>query len=37
VAGIEVNEEFLQSIGDPAIRDAFAKLLKSYSRRNGKP
>jgi hypothetical protein len=32
-AEIDVNEEFLESIGDPAIRAAFKKLLKSYSRR----
>jgi predicted nucleic acid-binding Zn ribbon protein len=36
-AGIDVNEEFLESIGDPAIRAAFKKLLKSYSRRKIKP
>ena len=30
---IDVNEEFLESIGDPAIRAAFKRLLKSYSRR----
>lgn len=32
-AEIEVNEEFLASIGDPAIRAAFKKLLKSHARR----
>ena len=35
-AAIEVNDEFLASIGDPAIRAAFKKLLKSYSRRKPK-
>ncbi|HSK29358.1 MAG TPA: DUF721 domain-containing protein [Candidatus Limnocylindria bacterium] len=34
---IEVNEEFLTSIDDPAIRDVFKKLLKSYARRKPKP
>jgi predicted nucleic acid-binding Zn ribbon protein len=29
----EVNEEFLTSIDDAAIRDAFKKLLKSFARR----
>jgi predicted nucleic acid-binding Zn ribbon protein len=29
----EVNEEFLTSIDDAEIRDAFKKLLKSYARR----
>ena len=28
-----VNQEFLRSIGDPEIRDAFSKLLKSFARR----
>ncbi len=28
-----VDEEFLQSIDDPEIRDAFRKLLKSFNRR----
>ena len=31
-----VNEDFLQSIADPEIREAFRKLLKSYSRRRPK-
>ena len=31
-----VNEDFLQSINDPEIRDAFKKLLKSVARRNAK-
>jgi hypothetical protein len=31
-----VNQEFLQSIKDPEIRAAFAKLLKSYARRQPK-
>ena len=31
-----VNQEFLQSIKDPEIRTAFAKLLKSYARRQPK-
>ena len=31
-----VNEEFLQSIDDPEIRDAFKKLLKSFARRKPK-
>jgi predicted lysophospholipase L1 biosynthesis ABC-type transport system permease subunit len=35
-ADIEVNEELLASIGDPAIRAAFKKLLKSYARRKPK-
>ena len=35
-AEIEVNEEFLASIGDPAIRAAFKKLLKSHARRKPK-
>jgi predicted nucleic acid-binding Zn ribbon protein len=30
------NEEFLQSIADPEIRDAFKKLLKSFARRKAK-
>jgi len=29
----EVNEEFLTSIDDAEIRDAFKKLLKSFARR----
>ena len=33
VSIIRVNEEFLASIGDPEIRAAFKKLLKSYARR----
>ena len=33
---IEMSEKFLESIGDPAIRAAFKKLLKSYSRRKAK-
>ena len=32
----EVNGEFLGSIEDPEIRDAFKKLLKSFSRREPK-
>jgi hypothetical protein len=32
----EVNEEFLTSIDDAEIRDAFKKLLKSYARRQPK-
>jgi len=31
-----VNQDFLQSIEDPEIRAAFAKLLKSYARRQPK-
>ena len=31
-----VDEDFLQSIDDPAIRDAFRKLLKSFARREPK-
>lgn len=30
------NDEFLQSIDDPEIRDAFRKLLKSFARRKRK-
>ncbi len=33
---LEANDEFLESIGDPAIRAAFKKLLRSYSRRKPK-
>jgi predicted nucleic acid-binding Zn ribbon protein len=32
-ASRQVNEEFLQSIEDPEIRDAFRKLLKSFKQR----
>jgi predicted nucleic acid-binding Zn ribbon protein len=32
----QVNEEFLQSIDDAEIRDAFKKLLKSFARRKPK-
>ena len=32
-AECEVNEEFLSSIDDAEIRDAFKKLLKSFARR----
>jgi hypothetical protein len=32
----QVNEEFLHSIEDPDIREAFRKLLKSYARRKPK-
>jgi hypothetical protein len=32
----QVNEEFLLSIEDPEIREAFRKLLKSYARRKPK-
>ena len=32
----DVNDEFLQSIEDPDIRDAFKKLVKSFSRREAK-
>jgi hypothetical protein len=32
----EVNDEFLQSIEDPEIRDAFKRLLKSFARREAK-
>jgi predicted nucleic acid-binding Zn ribbon protein len=32
----KVNEEFLQSIDDAEIRDAFKKLLKSFARRKPK-
>jgi len=31
-----VNENFLESIEDPAIRDAFSKLLKNFARREPK-
>jgi len=31
-----VNENFLQSIDDPALRDAFSKLLKNFARREPK-
>lgn len=31
-----VSEDFLQSIKDPEIRDAFEKLLKSFARRKAK-
>jgi len=34
--GREVNEEFLTSIDDAEIRDAFKKLLKSFARRKPK-
>lgn len=33
---LEANDEFLESIGDPPIRAAFKKLLRSYSRRKPK-
>ena len=33
----KIDEEFLQSVSDPEIRDAFQKLLASYSRRQQKP
>jgi hypothetical protein len=33
IAEREVNEEFLTSIDDAEIRDAFKKLLKSFARR----
>lgn len=32
----QVDEEFLQSIADPEIREAFHKLLKSFARRKTK-
>ncbi|MBM2802501.1 MAG: hypothetical protein HW419_394 [Deltaproteobacteria bacterium] len=32
----QVNEEFLQSIDDPEIRETFHKLLKSFARRKTK-
>ena len=32
----DTNDDFLQSIEDPEIRDAFKKLLKSFSRREPK-
>lgn len=35
-AAPEANDGFLESIGDPAIRAAFKKLLRSYSRRKPK-
>ena len=35
-AELEMSAEFLESIGDPEIRSAFKKLLKSYSRRKVK-
>jgi len=31
-----VNQEFLQSIDDPEVREAFSKLLKSFARRKPK-
>lgn len=36
VASRQVNEEFLQSIEDPEIREAFRKLLKSFKQRKSK-
>jgi hypothetical protein len=33
---IEVNDDFLAAIADPAIRGAFKRLLKSYARRKPK-
>jgi predicted nucleic acid-binding Zn ribbon protein len=36
-AAFEANDEFLESIGDPAIRAAFKKLLRSFSRRKPRP
>jgi predicted nucleic acid-binding Zn ribbon protein len=39
VAGVaprQVNEEFLQSVEDPEIREAFRKLLKSFKQRKSK-
>jgi predicted nucleic acid-binding Zn ribbon protein len=36
VAPRQVNEEFLQSIEDPEIREAFRKLLKSFKQRKSK-
>lgn len=35
-AAIEVNDDFLAAIADPAIRGAFKRLLKSYARRKPK-
>jgi hypothetical protein len=32
----QVNEDFLQSIDDPEIREAFRKLLNSFARRKTK-
>jgi len=36
VQGPEHNEEFLESVQDPEIRQAFKRLLKGYSRRKRK-
>lgn len=36
MAGTESSDEFLDSISDPEIRDAFKRLLKSFSRRRPK-
>jgi predicted nucleic acid-binding Zn ribbon protein len=39
VAGVaprQVNEEFLQSIEDPEIREAFRKLIRSFKQRKSK-
>lgn len=33
---VKIDEEFLQSVHDPEIREAFKKLLTSYSRRQQK-
>jgi predicted nucleic acid-binding Zn ribbon protein len=33
---LRVNEEFLESVPDPEIRQAFKRLLRSYSRRHRK-
>lgn len=35
-AGAEPDEEFLNSVSDPEIRQAFKRLLKSYARRKRK-
>jgi len=35
-AELSVNADFLQSIEDPEIRDAFKKLLKSFARHKAK-
>ena len=31
----KIDEQFLESVSDPELRQAFKKLLKSYSRRRG--
>jgi hypothetical protein len=31
----KIDEQFLESVSDPELRQAFRKLLKSYSRRRG--